>query len=292
MTGASTGIGRATALRLTQHGFHVFATVRRAADGADLHAQAPDTLTPLIMDTTITDQIAEAAHAVHEHVGEQGLHVLVNNAGVPLFQSLEFLAPERLLHHMDVNVAGPLRVSQAFLPLLRTGAGRIIMIGSTSSWFVSPFGGSHSATKSALAALTEALRLELAAWNIDVVLIEPGAVHSSAFDKVATDRETAIAEMGAAGQELYGDAYRTTIDKMLDMGERGTDPDVIAEVVLRAASSSRPKRRYLAGSDARQLVWVTKLPLAILDSIQRGMFGMPKPGTGAVPTTSEAAGAK
>jgi len=168
VTGASSGIGRATALRLAVDGYHVFAGVRRPADGTALCQGAGREITPLLLDVTNGGQISAAADAVAGHVGRAGLDGLVNNAGVGVFGPLEIIPLGQFRTLMEVNVTGQLAVTQAFLPLLRQASGRIVMIGSIGARFTPPFVGALAASKSALASMDEALRQELAPWGIRV----------------------------------------------------------------------------------------------------------------------------
>src|SRR5215470_2858400 len=130
VTGTSSGMGRAIALALAGRGFHVFATVRRAVDGAALQRHTPGHLTPLLMDVTKRDQIVHACEAVSAHVGQRGLDALVNNAGVGLAWPLELVPLDALRAQFEINVDGQLAVTQSFLPLIRRATGRVIMIGS------------------------------------------------------------------------------------------------------------------------------------------------------------------
>jgi NAD(P)-dependent dehydrogenase (short-subunit alcohol dehydrogenase family) len=285
VTGTSSGIGRATALLLARHGFHVFATVRSEADGSALRS-AEGLITPLVMDVTVGQEVSAAAEAVREHVGEAGLDVLVNNAGQGYFQPLEFLPLDRFRHHLAVNTEGPLRVTQALLPVLRAGSGRVVFIGSISGWFVAPFSGSHSATKHALAALAKALRLELAPWDVRVSLIEPGAVRTAAFDRMEAQTDTVLAELGAEGRALYGEAFRRTMTTSVEAGRKGSPPEAVARAVLRAVTAARPRPRYLVGGSARLSAVLVKLPAGLREAAMRRVFGLPKPGSLAVRGTA------
>jgi NAD(P)-dependent dehydrogenase (short-subunit alcohol dehydrogenase family) len=184
VTGASSGIGRATALRLARSGYHVFAGVRKPADGAALQEaaqqQAAAELTPLPLDVTSAAQIAGAAEAVTGHTAGAGLDALVNNAGIGLFGPLEIIGIDDFRRQLEVNVTGQLEVTQAFLPLIRAAHGRIVMIGSIGARCTPPFVGALAASKSTLATMTEALRQELAPWGIRVVLVEPASIRTDA----------------------------------------------------------------------------------------------------------------
>ena len=186
VTGASSGIGRATALRLAAAGQHVYAGVRTEADAAALaQAAAGWELTPVILDVTDPVQIAAAATTVTDHVGPAGLDGLVNNAGIGVAAPTELLPLDTFRRLLEINVVGQLAVTQTFLPLLRAARGRIVVISTIGVRFRPPFAGPLDATKAALAELAHALRQELAPWGIRVILIEPASIASAAADKVA-----------------------------------------------------------------------------------------------------------
>lgn len=175
ITGASTGIGAACALELDRRGFRVFAGVRKAADGLRLHEQASRWLAPLMIDVTDATSIAEAAKTVAAALDGGPLTGLVNNAGIVVGGPLETLPPSEFRRQLDVNVVGQLLVTQAFLPLLRAGRGRIVNIGSFSGRVGVPYSGAYAASKHALKAMTDSLRIELRRWKISVSTVEPGS---------------------------------------------------------------------------------------------------------------------
>ena len=172
VTGASSGIGRATAVRLAGEGHHVFAGVRQAADAEALAAM--DHITPVILDVTDAGQIAAAAKTVAGAVGDAGLHGLVNNAGGGLIYPMELLPLQTFRDVLEVDTVGQLAVTQAFLPLLRVARGRVVMIGTIGTRFTPPFAGALVGAKAALTALGDALRQELAPWGVRVVVVQPG----------------------------------------------------------------------------------------------------------------------
>ncbi|HOY82414.1 MAG TPA: SDR family NAD(P)-dependent oxidoreductase, partial [Rhodoglobus sp.] len=171
VTGASTGIGRATALALDARGITVFAGVRKPADGDALVA-AGQHIVPLILDVTVAEQIAAAARSI----AESGIPLvgLVNNAGIAAAAPLEFIAVDDFRHQLEVNVVGQLAVTQSVLPLLRASKGRIVNITSIGGLISGPMLGPYHASKFALEAMTDTLRIELAPWGIGVAAIEPG----------------------------------------------------------------------------------------------------------------------
>jgi NAD(P)-dependent dehydrogenase (short-subunit alcohol dehydrogenase family) len=287
VTGASSGIGRAVAQSLAGRGFHVFATVRRAEDGEALQRDTLGQIAPLLMDVTHRDQIADASASVSQHVGQRGLDALVNNAGVGLAWPLELVPLDKFRSQFEVNVDGQLAVTQAFLPLIRRATGRVIMIGSIADRLTPPFVGPLAASKRALLGLTEALRLELAPWNIRVVLIEPGNIRTEAGGKFERDAAATLQQFEATGRALYADAYRSMTARFGARHERGSDPNVVAAVVTKAIEAPRPRARYLVGKDALGFAMVAKLPPFVLDPIRRRIFGLPRPGAPASASTCE-----
>lgn len=280
VTGTSTGIGRATALRLAADGYHVFATVRQIADGKALMlAAGRGRLDVLMMDVLDNGQVCDAARTVERHLGRRGLDALVNNAGVGVFQPLELVDIAIFRRQFDVNVAGPLAVSQVFLPLLRAARGRIVMIGSIGDRITVPFAGPIAAAKRALLALTEALRLELAPWGIKVILIEPASIHTEAVGKLAAEVVEALAGFASDGQQLYGETFQRVTGRGLARERKGSSPDVVAAAVARAISTRRPRARCLVGKDSRRLALIAKLPPVALDLLRRRLFGLPAPGS-------------
>jgi len=279
VTGASTGIGRATAQRLAARGFHVFATVRRPTDGEALVAAARGHITPLLLDVTERDQIARAAEAVRAHVGQRGLDALVNNAGVGVACPLELVPLETFCAQMAINVDGQLAVTQAFLPLLRQATGRVIMIASVADRISMPFAGPLTASKHALLGLAETLRLELAPWGIRVVIIEPASIRTDAVAKLERDVAAALERFGPEGRALYGGAFQAMTARAVASEARGSAPEVVAATVARAIESPAPRARYLVGKHARLLAILAKLPPFVLDALRRQFFGLPRPGS-------------
>ena len=278
VTGASSGIGRATALRLSRHGLHVFATVRRPEDGEALRGAATGELTPLLMDVTDLDSVKRAAEEVRPHVADAGLDALVNNAGVGLAWPMELVPLDQFRWQFAVGVDGQVAVTQAFLAMVRSARGRIVVIGSVGDRITIPFGGPLSAAKHALASVTEALRLELAPWNIRVVLVEPGSIYTAAVAKMETSVRKALQEFGTEGRALYGATFEAMMTKGLARERHGSPPEAVAAVVVRAIESRRPRSRYLVGKDARFLAAAAALPPVLLDALRGRIFGLPPRG--------------
>jgi NAD(P)-dependent dehydrogenase (short-subunit alcohol dehydrogenase family) len=275
VTGASSGIGRATALRLADRGWHVFATVRREADGTALVADGGGAIAPLLLDVADAASVAAAARVVEARLAGAGLDGLVNNAGMGLTAPVEHTAPEAMRRILEVNLVGQLVVIQALLPAVRRAKGRIVNIGSVGDHLSPPFAGPLVASKAGFAALTGSLRLELAAQGIAVVLVEPGAVDTPAVDKTLGEVEATIAALPPDGARLYGAALRRVAAVFMAHEKAGSPPDVVAAAVERALTDRRPRIRYPAGKDALKLTLLARLlPERLLDRAIAAKFGL------------------
>ncbi len=278
VTGASSGIGRATALRLAAHGYHVYAGVRKPADATAVATAAAGELTPLLLDVVDADQIKAAVHTIDGHVGKAGLAGLVNNAGIGVFGPLELTDIEAFRRQLDVNVTGQLAVTQAFLPLLRRSRGRVVMIGSIGVRFTPPFIGPLAASKSALATLSTALRQELAPFAVRVVVVEPGSIRSEAVGKLDADARQVMSQATAEGRALYQDAFLHLVSFFAALHHRGSAPDAVAKTVEHALTAARPRASYLSGRNARRMALVAALlPPAAQDLLRRRLAHQPAP---------------
>lgn len=251
VTGASSGIGKACALRLARAGYHVFAGVRRQADQIALQAAGRDRITPLLLDVTDQAGIDAAAARVVSIAGDTGLAGLVNNAGIAVGSPLEFVPIEDLRRQLEVNVIGQIAVTQALLPLLRAARGRIVFMGSISGLMTPPFLGPYSASKFALEALTDALRIELRPWGIEVCIVEPGGIATPIWDKSLAAAADLERRLPPHAQQLYGEAIAAVRTATLRRVGAGIPPDRVARVVLHAIAASRPRTRYVVGGRAR-----------------------------------------
>jgi NAD(P)-dependent dehydrogenase (short-subunit alcohol dehydrogenase family) len=282
VTGASTGMGRATVLRLAADGYRVFAGVRKEADGQALvrDAAGRGNVVPVKLDVTDAGQIAAAVETVTVAVGEAGLAALVNNAGVGVFGPLELAPLETIRRQFEVNVTGQVAVTQAFLPLLRQARGRIVMIGSIGDRAAMPFGEPLGASKAAIALMAEALRQELAPWDVKVILIKPASIRTEAVDKFEADAEKTIASFTDGGRALYAETYRRMVNAALPRLRRGSSPDVVANAIAGALAAPRPRSHYLVGKDSRRLAALSAvLPDRAFDAIRRRLFDLPAPGS-------------
>ena len=285
VTGSSSGIGRATAFRLAAAGQHVYAGVRKSADGDRLVRSAAGEggeITPLILDVTEPGHIAAAAAAIDEHTasaGLAGLDGLVNNAGYGLACPSELVPLDAFRRQLDVNVTGQLAVTQAMLPALRRARGRIVMVSTIGVRFSPPFAGPLDAAKAALTALGEALRQELAPWGIRVVLVEPATINSGAADKVTRDAAAAMAAAEPGARALYEGAFGGMLQVMERREANGSPPDVAAVTITKALTARRPRAVYLSGKDSRRLAILSGLPAPVLDMARRRVFRLPAPGS-------------
>jgi NAD(P)-dependent dehydrogenase (short-subunit alcohol dehydrogenase family) len=265
VTGASKGIGEACVLLLAQRGYHVFAGVRREQDGAALQRAGGATITPLMLDVTDAEQVATAAAQVASATGGR-LQALVNNAGVAVAGPLEFLPVGDLRRQLEINVVGQLAVTQAFLPLLRATreatadrrAGRIIFMSSVSGRSSLPFIGAYGASKFALEAAADALRIELLPFGLRVVLVEPGVIATPIWETSAGRAREAIARMPPEARQYYGRDMDAVLDRT-SRNMRGLPAGRVADAVLRAMEARRPRSRYIVGSDARARIALESL---------------------------------
>jgi NAD(P)-dependent dehydrogenase (short-subunit alcohol dehydrogenase family) len=277
VTGASTGIGEACALRLDKHGWRVFAGVRKEADAERLRQQASERLTPLMLDVTNEAQIDAAAQTISGAIGEAGLAGLVNNAGISVNGPLEFLTSEDLRQQLEVNVVGQIAVTRAFLPLIRVARGRIVNIGSIGGRMATPFLGPYNASKFAIEALTDSLRQELRPWGIHVAVVEPGSITTPLWEKgqqAADDMEQHLPEEAI---QLYGKAFAALREAARKFAAAGIPPDEVAKFVEHALTSSRPRTRYIVGRDAQvQRVIARWVPDRIRDRLVAWQLGIPR----------------
>jgi NADP-dependent 3-hydroxy acid dehydrogenase YdfG len=271
ITGASSGIGRAAAIELAGRGHRVFASARRIAALEELAAAHPG-IVAVPLDVTDDASVDTAVRAVDELTSGHGLDVLVNNAGYALGGPVEALSGEAVEHQFQTNVFGLLRVTRAFLPSMRARrAGRVINLSSVVGRVAFPGMGVYGATKFAVEALSDALRMELAGFNIFVSLIEPGFV--------ATDIGVASAQQAAAfpvsidGYEELATAAGTYVARQI--AENSISAEQVASRIADAATARRPKRRYLLPANSRVLVALMGvLPAGAADRAKRRVLGL------------------
>ncbi|MDZ7966944.1 MAG: SDR family oxidoreductase [Nostoc sp. DedSLP03] len=255
ITGTSTGVGRAAAILLEKQGYQVFATVRQAKDAESLRQEYKSgSLTPILMDVTKAEEIKFAADIVSKSVGDRGLVGLVNNAGLLVDGPIEYISIDDLKWQFEVNVFGQIAVTQAFLPLIRKAKGRIVNIGSIGGKMTFPFSSALCASKFALESFTDALRMELEPWGIEVILVEPGSIASAAPDKVEESFQKNFANMSPEAKAMYGDAYKFFVEGLIKSNRIGMPSEQVAGAILEALEASKPKTRYFLSKDQISLV--------------------------------------
>jgi len=300
ITGCSSGIGRAAALSLHQAGFTVYATARQTSALAELSGPG---LRTLALDVTDEESMTQAVAAVEADAG--AVRVLINNAGYGLYGPVEQQPMAEIRRQFETNFFGLVRLTQLVLPgMRRQGRGRILNVSSMGGRITLPGGAFYHASKYAVEALSDALRMEVAQFGIDVVLIEPGPVKTPWNDVAAASLSTAApsAAAGPAGgaapaagpegappgpaPDADGDpyrAYKAAVGASFGrtqaglMGRLGSTPEDIARVITQAVTARRPRARYLINPVAKSIVAVNRiLPARAYDSVLRRQYGLPR----------------
>jgi len=279
ITGASTGIGQATALRLAKAGWTVLAGVRRKEDGERLAGEAPaGRIEPVLLDVTDLEQIRLVAARVSE-LGGGGesapgrLDALVNNAGIGFGGPLELISPEDLRTQFDVNVLGQVAVTQALLPALRAAHGRLLFVSSVGGRVAMAFTAPYAASKHALEAIGDTLRVELSTSNVHVALIEPGSVATPIWEKTREVEEKLT--IPATLQAEYGHVPAAMKKTIESTASRGVPPEQVAETIERALTAKRMKARYVVGRDARAMILMRRLlPDHVFDRVAKRALGV------------------
>lgn len=280
VTGASTGIGAACALDCAGRGMTVFAGVRAPLAGEALAAKGGPSIIPIMLDVTDELSIARSVEVVQRVVGAAGLGGLVNNAGIVIGSPLEVIPLSQLRKQLEVNVIGQIAVTQAFLPLLRRGRGRIVNMGSIAGRGTIPLLGPYSASKYALEALTDALRMELRPWGIQVSIIEPGAIATPIWEKSGREAGALEASVSEEAKALYGEAVVRIREAIAQAAERAIPPEAVVRAVYHALTAPRPHTRYLVGTDAKLRAWMVKwLPDRVQDRLLTWALKYPREGS-------------
>ncbi|MET1071988.1 MAG: SDR family NAD(P)-dependent oxidoreductase [Umezawaea sp.] len=267
VTGASTGIGRATAVRLAADGFHVLAGVRRREDADRLAAHD---IEPLILDITDEAHVAALAERVAQDRAGRPLRAVVNNAGIAVNAPVETLALEEWRRQFDVSVFGQIAVTRALLPALLAHGGRVVNIGSVGGKVAMPSFGPYSAAKFAMEAVSDALRREVEEFGVAVVVVIPGAVRTSMNDRgVATSKR--LAEAMTPDQHVrYDKLTDAFLGQIEAFAKDGVEPERVAAVIARAIAARKPRTRYTVGREAAVIVRVARLvPDRLLDRMLR-----------------------
>jgi NAD(P)-dependent dehydrogenase (short-subunit alcohol dehydrogenase family) len=265
ITGASTGIGWATAKLLLDRGFRVFGSVRNQADADRLKTEFGANFTPLLFEVTDEAAVRAAAREVRSAVNGETLAGLVNNAGIGVAGAVLEISADAFRRQMEVNVIGPIVVTQAFGPLLGSDPtlkgpkGRIVMISSVAGKSGNPLASAYAASKHAIEGLSESLRREMMLFGVDVIIIAPGAVKTPIWSK--TDKTE------LATNSPYAPALEKIRAFTRHLSEIGLPPEKIAERILEALTSANPKVRYQITPDPMRHLIMSVLPKRTVDRL-------------------------
>ncbi len=287
VTGASSGLGEATALGLAGAGCTVYAGVR-SEENAERLAEVSPLIRPVMLDVADAGSIAAAGKLLREQTDGAGLHGLVNNAGICVSAPLECLPIEDFRAELEVNLVGMVALTQELLPLLRMRtavvppaipAGRIVNISSGIGRVAAPFLGAYAASQFAKEGVSDALRRELAPFAVSVSVVEPGAIMTPIWAKVATGARRVL---GAAADDV-AERYRGRFEAFVEANETRartskTRPEDVAEAVVHAMTARRPRTRYHVGADVWAAAIASRLlPDRVLDAVVRRQFREPDP---------------
>ncbi len=270
VTGCSSGIGRELTLQLARAGWHVFAGARRPQTLTDL---AGEQITPLELDVNKPSHLRHAVEVIEKKFGK--LDLLVNNAGYGAMGPLVEMPLEEVRRQFETNVFAPLALVQQCFPLLKaSGHGQVVNIGSVSGILTTPFSGAYCATKSALHSLSDALRMELAPFNVDVITIQPGAIESEFGNNAASTLASTLPE-----DSLYN-PVRGFIEKRATASQKNPTPtaDFVREVIQVINQKQPPAVRKIGNGSTTLTLLKRVLPDRVLDSVLSGSFGLKKLG--------------
>jgi NAD(P)-dependent dehydrogenase (short-subunit alcohol dehydrogenase family) len=277
ITGASTGIGWATAKLLLDRGFRVFGSVRKPADADRLKREFGTNFTPLLFDVTDEAAVLSAAREVRAALGGTTLAGLVNNAGIAVAGPVLELAADEFRRQMDVNLIGPIIATQAFGPLLGSDPslkgprGRIVMVSSVAGKNGNPLMSAYSASKHAIEGFSESLRREMMLFGIDVIIVAPGAVKTPIWSKADE------VDISTYKNSPYFPALQKIRKFMLHLSEIGLPPEKIAERIAKALTSTNPKVRYSITPDPMRILMTSVLPKRMVDKIIAKRLGLLPP---------------
>jgi NAD(P)-dependent dehydrogenase (short-subunit alcohol dehydrogenase family) len=272
VTGAARGIGRAIVDHLASTGWDVIAGVRTDQDADAVTKAHPQRVSAVILDITDAGHIAKLAKSLPER-----LDAVINNAGIAVAGPVETVSPDSWREQLEVNVIGQFAVTQAVLPQLRKARGRVLFVSSVNGRIATPMLGPYSASKFALEAAADALRVELRAWGIYVVLIEPAQTDTDMWRTAGDMVREVEAGMSPAHRDLYA-KHILGMKKFVPRARKMASPtDKVVAVVVEALTARRPKARYVVALLPKiQTVLVTNMPAALRDRLMGSMVGLPR----------------
>ncbi len=265
VSGASSGMGAATAHELAQRGYHVLAGVRSSADAEAIREEQVE---PVILDITIPEQIDALVARIEADAQGRKLRALVNNAGIAVNAPVETLPLEQWRRQFDVNLFGHIAMTQALLPFLHHSGGRVVNISSVGGKVAMPTYGAYAGAKFALEAVSDALRRELAPHGVQVVVVEPGGVQTSMTGHGIERAKAFVQEMSPIQRRRYGSLMQAIINQATSFTTRGVTAEAAAVVIADATTAPKPRIRYTIGRDAAVMTRLTRLlPDALLDRV-------------------------
>ena len=275
VTGAGGGLGTALVARLATLGYQVFAGMHHPTTETPWGEASAARITPLPLDITEAASIDAAMATLRTQLGTTPLVGLINNAGIIIEGPLELVPIADLRREFEVNVIGQIAVTQAVLPLLRQGHGRIINVGAVTAYTAMPYLGAISASKAAIASLSDALRMELAPWDIPVVLVEPSALQTTIFAKAGSAADAAYQQTSRERQALYAPAIAAVRASLAK--QPVSPPEVVVTTIVGALQARRPRTRYVVGRGASTVRMLRRLPDGTRDRLLRSQFGLTAP---------------
>lgn len=267
ITGASSGVGRASVGLLSEKGFKVIACVRKEKDAEDLKREFGN-IDSVLLELQDQSSIEKAAKTLGKITDKEGLKGIVNCAGTIFSGPLESIPRRQWFEQYDVNLFGTMAVTQAMLPMIRKGQGRIINIGAVGGGLSLPFFGAIASSKIAFQAVNDCLRRELHPWGIRVIIIEPGGIDTPANDKMLESVKAHLNEVNEISKKRYGKSMESFTKWAYKKHQTNLKPNQVAKVVFKAFKSKYPKTRYRLGWDSRSAAlakWI--LPDKIFDRI-------------------------
>ena len=263
ISGASTGMGAATARELVRRGYHVLAGVRREADADALRGTR---LEPVILDITDPAQIEAVTRRIAADPARRPLRAVINNAGIAINAPVELLSMDEWRRQFEVNFFGHVAVTQAVLPALHASSGRVVNISSVGGKVAMPTYGAYAGAKFALEAMSDALRRELAPHGVQVVVVEPGGVRTEMTGHGIERANDTLATMSPAERSRYGGLLQAIVNHATAFTASGLPAEVAGRIIADAATVRRPRARYTIGRDAAVLTRLSRvLPDRVLD---------------------------
>lgn len=275
ISGASTGIGRATALKLAAEGHSVLAGIRNQEAADELESASKGKLEPVFLDIASSDSLEKFCSDYGNRLEANGLNGLVNNAGLILTNPLEHMPMDTWRKMFDVNVFGHVELTQRMLPFIRQCTGRIVFTSSASTRVALPLGASYCGAKYAIEGIGDSLRRELASFGIKVSIIEPGAIETPMLHETKDAYDEVAESIDGGGADKYRHVAKRLSETVAKFASQSTPPEKVADAISHALFATKPKIRYFVGTDSKVLSSLAALTTdRVMDGIIRKMFGL------------------